>query len=186
MTGQYLLFSVVGLRCLTDIQPMSRQALFTLHSDEECYSGASVVCLCSWQLTQLTTHPASLQPITVLLVRDEKWNISTTPHKSRKRGIIKANNACRALHLKNIYNCFRSLFSTFTCLLWSDVHLQLSHCLDCLVYKWFSCSEEETAIGWKAMKYGIFIFLAGWIVITFPYDPLSFSAKRRVILSLSW
>lgn len=116
-----------------------------------------------------------------------KSEISQQLHtKVEKGGIIKANNACRALHLKNIYNCFRSLFSTFTCLLWSDVHLQLSHCLDCLVYKWFSCSEEETAIGWKAMKYGIFIFLAGWIVITFPYDPLSFSAKRRVILSLSW
>lgn len=47
MTGQYLLFSVVALPCLYDIQPVSRQALFTLLSDEECYSGASVVCLYS-------------------------------------------------------------------------------------------------------------------------------------------
>lgn len=46
ITGQYLLFAVVAHDCLNDIQPMSRQALFTLHSDEECYSGASVVRLC--------------------------------------------------------------------------------------------------------------------------------------------
>lgn len=47
MTGQYPLFSVVALHCLTDIQPVSRQALLTLHSDEVCHGGASVVCLCS-------------------------------------------------------------------------------------------------------------------------------------------
>lgn len=41
-----------SLHYLTDIQPMSRQALFILHSDEECYSCLSVVHLRCWQLTQ--------------------------------------------------------------------------------------------------------------------------------------
>lgn len=40
-------------------RPVSRQALFTLHSDEACFSGESVVRQCSWQLSQSTTSDLS-------------------------------------------------------------------------------------------------------------------------------
>lgn len=56
---QYLSFHFVFPHCLTDAQPVSQQALFALHSDEERNGGASVLRLQGVALQHRQPFPIS-------------------------------------------------------------------------------------------------------------------------------
>ena len=72
MTGQYQLFPAVALHPVSDIHPMSRQALFTLDPDEECYCCVSVVCLFAVDSLLSQQLPFPCQPISVFQTLDLK------------------------------------------------------------------------------------------------------------------